>query len=155
MFIQEQIAPNYEKIKDKISLTFIPCGKSNSTTNTSGTFFVCQHGSFECEQNMFQSCALNLIGENMDIKTEFIICAMTRNPKPIKCALKTGLNVQEIHECATTTQGIKFQLKDEKNTAPIIAQSNHVPTIVFNGIWNYHDDVRAQQDLLSVVNEKI
>lgn len=154
-FMQEQLKPNYEQIKNDIDLTIIPFGKSHSVTNSSGTFFECQHGSFECSCNMFQSCALNLIGDNMDVKTEFMICSMEVNAKRFHCAVKAGLKVENVKKCVESDEGIKLQLKDEKKSAPIIKQSGHVPTIVFDGKWNEKDDDDSEEDFLKVVKEKL
>lgn len=154
-FVQEQVKPDYEQIKDDVSLQFIPFGKSHSVRNDSSISFVCQHGSFECESNLFQSCGLSLIGSDMDRQTNFIICAMDYKVSRVKCAGDAGLQMKEVTECMESGVGTHLQLDAEKLTAPIIGQSTHVPTIVFNGEFNSADDDEANTDFLSAVKRKL
>ncbi|KAG5669503.1 hypothetical protein PVAND_017390 [Polypedilum vanderplanki] len=153
-FLQEQIKPNYEQIKGDVLLTFVPFGKSHSITNTSGIFFECQHGHFECHNNIFLSCALNLITES-DLRTQFMICAMDYSTPLNHCASEVGLKIREVHECAESNDGIELQLENEKKTTPIIEMSGHVPTIVFNEIYDKNDDEKAFMNFLEIVKEKI
>ncbi|KAG5668072.1 hypothetical protein PVAND_016027 [Polypedilum vanderplanki] len=154
-FMQEQLKPNYDEIKNDVLLKFIPFGKSQSTTNSSGTFFDCQHGRYECETNMFQACSLNLIGDDQERQTQFMICTMETQPERFPCAEKAGLKIDDVKKCTEGEEGIKLQLENEKLTKPIINQSGHVPSIVFNGIWTEEDDDAAQENFLKIVQDKL
>lgn len=80
---------------------------------------------------------------------------MDRSASRYECAYNVGLSLVEIEECLGSDLGIELQLMDEQVTAPIIGQSHHVPTIVFNEIYNSHDDFEAQSNFLAVVERKL
>jgi hypothetical protein len=154
-FLQDQVKPNYEQIKNDVVIAFIPFGKSRSFTNDSGTFFECQHGSFECECNMFQACAQHLIGDDMDRRTQFMVCSMEEHASLYFCSSQVGLHPRNVNECVASSEGTRLQLDNEKLTAPIIRQSHHVPTIVFDQTWNDSDNLRSLADFLAVVLERL
>lgn len=155
IFIQEQIAPAYKILKNEtVQLTFIPFGKSQSIVENSEIYFQCQHGKIECFNNMLMACVMSFFPLKSDKKVEFIICAMGYEKTQIHCAEDVGINKKVIDTCMDH-DGVKLQLENEKKSRPVLEKSGHVPTTVFNGIYDADDDFNARINFLGTVREKL
>ncbi|CAO1408492.1 unnamed protein product [Diamesa tonsa] len=154
-FVQDELKKVYPSIKDQVEITYYPLGKSSSYINEDGTVgFECQHGKPECDRNMLQNCALNLIGKaNQDLQTSYIICAMDFGKDQSKCIEDAGLNVADAMACFHGPKGIELQLQTEKDSGPIIQKSRFVPTIVYNGEYNREDFYDSLDDFAKVVRK--
>lgn len=94
-FVQRQLGPNYEALKDYVDILFVPFGKSFSTTNKDKSVsFDCQHGPAECDGNRIQSCVLNHLAGDQDAQTAFVACQMTFNADP------SGTEVGNCNRCS-------------------------------------------------------
>lgn len=130
-------------------------GKSSSYKNEDGSIgFECQHGKLECDRNMLQNCALDLIGKsNQDLQTSYIICAMNFSKDQNKCIEDAGLILADAMGCFNGPRGIELQLQTEKDSGPIIKKSGFVPTIVYNGVYNRADFYDSLDDFAAVVRK--
>ena len=96
LFIQEQVKPAYEHIKNEsVRLTFIPFGKSQSIVENSEVTFQCQHGQVECVGNMIIACVLNFFPFDYDLQIEFMGWAMGFEKTKIHCAEEVGNSEQK------------------------------------------------------------
>lgn len=155
IFIQEQVKPAYEHIKNEsVRLTFIPFGKSQSIVENSEVTFQCQHGQVECVGNMIIACVLNIFPFDYDRQFKFISCAMGFEKTKIHCAEDVGISEKKLQSCMEN-DGTNLQLKNEVKTNPVTAKSGHVPTIVFDGEFKSDDDFAAMRDFLRVVKKKL
>lgn len=73
---------------------------------------------------------LDLIGENQDIQTEFVACAMQKNPQ--SCAIQAKVNLKKVDFCVKGARGLQLQLIAEKESEAIINTSMFVPTVSFS-----------------------
>lgn len=109
----------------------------------------------ECEGNMFQSCVLDVIGDDQDKQTSFVICAMDFNKNPPNCAQNMGLDMTKVNDCTNGPRGTKLQLEAEEFSRHIIGKSAFVPTIVFQGAYKAGDQWGAIEDFETVVKEQL
>ncbi|XP_013112424.2 GILT-like protein 1 [Stomoxys calcitrans] len=132
-FMQRQLGPNYNDLKDYIDISLVPFGKSYSENN--GAQFYCQHGPKECLGNRQQSCILQQTNDQ-EQQVEFAVCQMTISNKSRgidDCARSSGLS-NDIDTCMTSELGTLLQLEAEQIThsyAPTF-----VPTIVYDGVFD-------------------
>lgn len=134
-FFQMQIAPSYQFFRDKVVFVFVPFGKSYRVSTSDGSIdFTCQHGPIECYGNVWELCALDMIGPNQDIQAAFVFCDMSENRVREECTTNAGLNVLDVQHCVET-RGHILELQAENVTAPVIAKSGKVPTIEYNGTY--------------------
>lgn len=150
-FMTEQFPSAYELLKDEIKVEFFTHGKSISTTDSDGNVtFSCQHGPPECDCNKLQSCGLELIRRSdddvKDRQAKFVVCTMGESTYP-ECYEKVSLDQQEIEDCASGDLGTKLQLAMEDASRDVIAESQHVPTITFSGIFDENRSSEAIGDL--------
>lgn len=104
-----------------------------SYNNRGAINFDCQHGPRECKGNLYQSCVLDVIGDDQqDLQTEFVICAMDFSKIPSDCARRLGVDLGKVDECEKGKKGVELQLKAEQESAGIIKQSSFVPTVNIN-----------------------
>lgn len=146
-FILQQLKPTYSSIRDFVDLNFYVLGKSESFLSIDENIeFFCQHGERECFLNIYQTCALFLLGNDTDRKVEFVVCAMNPENEYSKCVNLVQLNQMDVDSCLHGPQGLSLQLKVEQISAPIIAKSFRVPTIVYNQEFNYTVSQFSQVD---------
>uniref|UniRef100_A0A1I8PBL7 Uncharacterized protein n=1 Tax=Stomoxys calcitrans TaxID=35570 RepID=A0A1I8PBL7_STOCA len=132
-FMQRQLGPNYNDLKDYIDISLVPFGKSYSENN--GAQFYCQHGPKECLGNRQQSCILQQTNDQ-EQQVEFAVCQMAISNKSRgidDCARSSGLS-NDIDTCMTSELGTLLQLEAEQIThsyAPTF-----VPTIVYDGVFD-------------------
>lgn len=154
-FIQDQLKPNYLTFKEYADFVYVPFGKSVSTKTANGKAeFTCQHGPLECYGNVYELCAIDLIGPNQDRLTEFVICDMNPDRVREKCTKEVDLKVKEVEHCIET-RGYILELLAEQATAPIIEQSGKVPTVVYNDNFNMTEYGSAIQDFEGFTKFKI
>lgn len=155
-FITDQFRPAYPAIKNDVDIKFFTFGKSKSFTNERGEIeFECQHGPLECERNRVQSCGLHELTGDPGRQADFIICTMGFGQDFAQCADLVGLEQQDMDECVIGSLGTELQLAMENASAPVIAQSGHVPTITFDGVYNMDDCYAALDDFEEVVWRKL
>ncbi|CAG9810709.1 unnamed protein product [Chironomus riparius] len=154
-FIQSQLKPNYYNFKDYVNFVYVPFGKSSHTDTPDGKAnFTCQHGPLECYGNVWELCALDMIGPDQDRQTAFVICDMNPDRVREQCTIDAGLKVPEVQYCVES-RGYTLELLAEQVTAPILAQSGKVPTIVYNDIFNMTEYGAAFADFQGFTKFKI
>lgn len=150
----QQIAPAWNSIKDSVTINFFTHGKSTSYTDEEGNVvFECQHGPVECDHNKLQTCALELLSPHQDRQVAFIICTMSGQKTYEQCAVNVGLVYTDLEAMANSTRGTDLQLKMERNTKPVIEQSEHVPVICYNGTYVQELYARSLTNFSGVVHE--
>uniref|UniRef100_A0A1B0GBZ4 Gamma-interferon inducible lysosomal thiol reductase n=1 Tax=Glossina morsitans morsitans TaxID=37546 RepID=A0A1B0GBZ4_GLOMM len=130
-FMQNQLGPNYESLKDFIDIKLVPFGKSNSFDN--GLQFFCQHGPRECMGNRQQSCVLHQ-SQDPVAQVKFAVCQMTKlDTSSIKeCSELAGLS-SDINQCMSSETGTLLQLEAERITHSYAP--SFIPTIIYNGVF--------------------
>ncbi|XP_055640909.1 GILT-like protein 1 [Toxorhynchites rutilus septentrionalis] len=147
-WVSNQLAPNYDALRESIVIEFIPFGKSRSINN--GEQFECQHGPLECEGNRIQSCVLHQIPDQ-DRQVSYVACQMNFNadPQGWECAFRSGIDLNTLQTCVEGTLGTQLQLEAERRTKQIAP--SFVPTIVLNGQFNQSVQDRAFKDFLGLM----
>lgn len=140
-FITTQFGPSYELVKDRADIDFHIYGKSETLVSENGSLtFICQHGDWECEKNINMTCVLTLLGDNTDLKTKFVLCAMDFNRSfpalDPECTRQVGVDQRLVDDLVLSGQGKLLQRDVGLISQPYINLSNRVPTIVVNGIYN-------------------
>lgn len=90
-----------------------PFGNAKESGSSGEYTFTCQHGTPECEGNMYEACAINQ-NNGTDASTNapyywpFLVCMEQGAPESDaeKCAQKGGLNYQNISACAGTDPAV-------------------------------------------------
>lgn len=155
-FILEEFTPDYEALKDDISVHFFTAGKSSSFVDEYGeVVFRCQHGPAECRRNVFQTCGLNAIGDNQDKQVAFMNCTMRLEIPFEECCSLLDLNYEAIEGCSSSQEGVDLQLKVLEMTTPILDISGHIPTITFDGKYDENDLNVAVIDFKGLILRKL
>lgn len=152
-FIETQFGPAYEKIKHEADIDFYIYGKSKTIENLDGTTtFTCQHADWECEKNINMTCVLHFLAGDTDLETQFVVCGMnfTRSWPALdpKCSQEVGIDQSLVDQCVVNGLGVQLQKAVGLISDPFIAQSNRVPTIVINGVYNKLLSGFAQTDFI-------
>lgn len=137
-FITKQLYPNYNDLKDHLTIEFIPYGKAMHSFNnkTLKYVFSCQHGPMECKGNKFQACALDQIDEQ-DRKVNFVHCVMkSKNPSNMyyieTCATENNLDFTKVAACVASKQSDKLLAANGDKTWSLEPNLYYVPTIILN-----------------------
>ncbi|CAH1107533.1 unnamed protein product [Psylliodes chrysocephalus] len=157
-----------------VNLELIPYGKANRTSDiNSDVSFNCQHGPIECYGNLIQGCSRDLIdyGSNTDDlgfnknHLDFVECFMknvtshsTRTQAEeavVRCSKPKVISASRLKTCANNTFGIQHLIHYGKITDSFQKPLEHVPTIVFNGVYNEEESDGAQEDFLAELCSKI
>lgn len=146
-FINGQLWPTYQQLKDYISLDLLPHGKANQSfdKNTNRWHFSCQHGPPECHGNLITTCAIHISQRNESIYLPFAKCFFEgdptdwffngfqgkRNPMKTgkKCAEDIGISWSRLNECINGDEGNQLQ-HDIASRTPRLG---YVPWIYVNG----------------------
>lgn len=146
-FIREQLAPNYDIIKEFVTVYMHSCGKIEITTMRDGSIeAVCQHGDEECWGNKLQNCAMHLIPEEAD-RVSFINCTMWNITLPIdysECSKAVGVDYNDLIECANSTLGDALLQKCHDDSADYFAESHKVPVCVWGNSTHPPYDANAE-----------
>ncbi|KOX78534.1 Gamma-interferon-inducible lysosomal thiol reductase [Melipona quadrifasciata] len=146
-WIKQQLLPEYDVLKDYISVTFIPYGKASHWKDASSQKwrFTCQHGEEECNGNKAQACAIYAIqneGEAdkvQQLTVALVGCAMTSRFPPSsipQCAKKVELKEQtkaNINECINGSLSNELLVAYGEKTKKLNPSLSFVPTITING----------------------
>ncbi|XP_062564312.1 GILT-like protein 1 [Armigeres subalbatus] len=128
-WVSNQLAPNYDALRNYIDLEFIPFGKATSING--GESFECQHGPLECEGNRIQSCVLDRLPQQ-DAQVSFVTCQMNfaADPRGWECTFRSGVDLVSTQNCVEGIQGVQLQLEAERRTQQI--PLTFVPSFSFN-----------------------
>lgn len=146
-FIKEQLAPNYDSIKEFVTVQIYSCGKVDITRMRDGSIeAVCQHGDEECWGNKLQNCAMHTIPEEAD-RVRFINCSMWNLAVPIdysQCCELVGIDYGALIECANSTLGDALLQKCDSDSADYFAESHKVPVCVWGNSSHPPYDANAE-----------
>ncbi|GAB6022282.1 hypothetical protein CHUAL_006408 [Chamberlinius hualienensis] len=154
-FISAQLWPTYQIIPELFTVTWVPFGKANFTSNsTSSSYdFVCQHGPEECYGNEIHSCAVTYYPDNA-INVNFIGCSMSaQNPVTAcqGCAMQYGLEWDLLYDCANAAQGSDLLHDNGLLTQSLQPPLTYVPWIVINDVYSDANEQQAQTDFKSLI----
>ncbi|KAL9872981.1 GILT-like protein 1 [Glossina fuscipes] len=146
-FMQNQLGPNYESLKDFIDIKLVPFGKSNSFDN--GLQFFCQHGPTECMGNRQQSCVLHQSHDPL-AQVKFAVCQMNKlDTSSIKeCSELAGLS-SDINQCMNSETGTLLQLEAERITHSYAP--SFIPTVIYNGVFEQQLQDNSLRDFRGTV----
>ncbi|KAK9873319.1 hypothetical protein WA026_021811 [Henosepilachna vigintioctopunctata] len=160
IFIRNDFYPNYERLKHRILVDFVPYGKSRQSRASNGSWtFTCHHGSWECRGNKYQACALDQT-EKQDQTVEFVKCVMWQtNPTDAddvkECALSNGLDWNKISSCQQGNRGDELLANYGNRTLNLNPKLVSVPTILFDDVYDENLQKLCQRDFLRAACSKI
>ncbi|XP_043784290.1 GILT-like protein 1 [Apis laboriosa] len=168
-WIKQQLLPQYDILKDYISVSFIPYGKATywQDPNTQKWHFSCQHGIDECNGNKAQACGIHAIQNNesadkiQQLTVSLIGCAMTSRFPPssiLECAEKEGLNEQtqaNINECINSSLSNELLVEYGKKTQELKPDLSFVPTITINGVNSREIQSAAQNNFFKLICDSL
>jgi len=154
-FIQTQLWPVYQELKDFLTVDLLPYGNAHEFYNAkSGKWvFECQHGPKECKGNLIESCAIFITKRDESKYLPYIHCLEVNDPvnDAMKCANKTGLDWDRMQECIDGSEGNVYQHAIATETP----KHNYVPWVIFNGIHNEEIENRALTNFKKLVCDSI
>ena len=113
-----------------------PYGNARRAQNGSSWTFTCQHGVKECQGNLIETCAIKLY-DFYSQALPFVICLEANTTNWItqgqKCSSQLSLDWNKINNCATSEQGIQYEVEMAKATEALNPAHQYVPWIVVNG----------------------
>ena len=142
-----------------VTINYFPFGNARETAQDDSFLFECQHGAQECNYNIIETCALNLI-EDPYKSFEFLNCIENNDnwwfyQKTInKCQKTTQLDenmATSIYDCYTGDMGKQYEHAIAQATNSLSPAHNYVPWILVNG--EHDDDLQqsVQSGLLKYV----
>lgn len=159
-FITKQLYPVYKKTGTELfNLTLVPYGNAREHWNGSSYEFTCQHGPKECLGNIIEVCGIYLI-KNKTVEMAFINCMesitsgkMEHHAK--KCALKAGIEFNDLQSCYTSALGNRLQHEMAVRTDLLSPTHQYVPWVVVNGIHSEKIQDEAESNLLKLFCDSI
>ncbi|KAK9887911.1 hypothetical protein WA026_000214 [Henosepilachna vigintioctopunctata] len=140
-FIRDELFPNYEALKDRIFIDFVPYGKASQSKSSNGEWlFRCQHGSPECRGNKYQACALAQ-KKGQDANVNFVSCVMSSadpsDSEEIRnCAVSNGFDWQVISLCYQGDRGNELLAQYGTRTHSLNPKLRFVPTIIYDDVFD-------------------
>jgi len=135
-FVREQLWNTFQKLSQVIDVELIPYGKASSKSQGNDRWtFRCQHGPNECRGNMMQACAIKYNPSQQKI-VPFVHCVMTAGNPPNsgkQCAEKTGLDWNQISQCAEGAEGESLLHDMGVKTDTQKPRIHFIPWITING----------------------
>ncbi|XP_017476061.1 PREDICTED: gamma-interferon-inducible lysosomal thiol reductase [Rhagoletis zephyria] len=137
-FIIRQLLPAFKQAEPLMEIQMIPYGKAKTFTEPDGTYrFECQHGSVECEGNMYHACAIEAIESTKD-RLNVIACMIRDNRAPKeamhKCTRQYGIeNTDLIQKCFNSSHGGELLKLYGEATEALRPPVKFIPTITLDG----------------------
>lgn len=98
--------------------------------------FDCQHGSVECEANIYHACTVEAV-QDQKMLLDIIACMIRNNFHPkdamISCAKEKHVDYEAIHKCYDSPHGAELLKLHGEATAAIRPQVSFIPTITLDG----------------------
>ncbi|EDO35014.1 predicted protein [Nematostella vectensis] len=155
-FISDQLYPTYQKIGEIMDITLVPYGNAQQYKYGNKWVFSCQHGQGECEGNIIESCAINIL-QNLTTYFPFIHCfeqyISSSNPSSTAryCAQLLRIDYTPIDKCASGPQGNQFEHDMGVKTEALEPQHQFVPWVTMNGKHTEEIQNEATTELLKLV----
>lgn len=140
-FFLNTLSPTLSQFSPYISVTLVPYGKAKLTRREPTYQFSCQHGSDECQGNLYHNCAQKYITDQ-GAKIRFISCMFenvlpSRSSKPDwlaisrHCTEQLGLagELGSLYNCAVDLEGRQLHYKAGLRTG----SREFIPTVEMSG----------------------
>ncbi|KAJ4459608.1 putative Gamma-interferon-inducible lysosomal thiol reductase [Paratrimastix pyriformis] len=140
---------------DIMDLRLYPYGNAKQQLDQSTGLwkFTCQHGEKECQGNLMQTCAINIV-QNMTVLFPWFWC-MERSTSPIdfapRCASQFGIPWAPIQSCVSSPQGNAWEHQMGAWTDNLSPAHTEVPWFVVNGAHDETTNQRCAENLIGVV----
>ncbi|KAL7014674.1 hypothetical protein ACKWTF_016054 [Chironomus riparius] len=155
-FIQQQLKPIYDEIKEKINIKFVTFALMEDHLNEDDTIkFKCMHGPRECELDLFQTCSLHVYRHNQTKQAEIIFCTMKFHHNHMLCIDELQLNLPEIEKCANGTLGVYLALNSQREASAVVGTLGGVPAVIFNNIIDPVVAEHSLSDLKAVTKRRM
>ncbi|CAN7945299.1 unnamed protein product [Ixodes hexagonus] len=161
-FITGQLFPTYNRLRDYMEVVLVPFGNGhiNKKTLRSGNTYIsitCQHGANECKGNTIQACAIKKYTRTKEWLS--LIACMSAFSDPYrqgkKCAESLKLEWPDVGRCSNGKEGQDLLYLMGRLTKAQRPRVNHVPYVVFDGVYDRDTEARAEKSLFDVVCEKL
>lgn len=161
LFIRQQLYPTYLKVGEIFNLTLVPYGNARETRKGDKWVFECQHGPKECQGNLIETCAIELL-KNITVSFPFVHCfeenterSQEPNPAEIaeKCAKSLKIDYAPIEACVSGPQGNELEHKMALKTDALKPQHQYVPWVTINGKHTEKMQRKAENNLQELVCE--
>ncbi|EEB10298.1 conserved hypothetical protein [Pediculus humanus corporis] len=156
-FFRNQLSSAYknDEIREKVFFDLVPFGHGRVQENP---FVVkCQHGPKECLGNVLHACFYSR-HDNNEKQVNFGVCTMSTNNPPTagqECAKKLNYSYDGVENCASGTEGEKYQLLNGKKTLDFKPKIKFIPTIVFNNVYVEADQNESLKNFEKLVLNKL
>ncbi|KAK2179842.1 hypothetical protein NP493_469g00002 [Ridgeia piscesae] len=155
-FVQTQLWPAYQKVGSIMNVTLVPYGNAWEKQSGSRWEFHCQHGAPECQGNVIQTCAIEIL-QNFKVYFPFIHCMESSEDAPSKsavqasCAKKFGINYKDIDACAQGTRGNRLEHQMALKTKRLNPPHTYVPWVTLHGVHTDKIQKSAEADLIQLI----
>ena len=127
-------------------VNLMPYGNAHESKDGDSWDFTCQHGEVECQYNLVEACAVNLI-KCPYMKYEFLNCVENKDGASKdyegvakECATQGKLkNGDDIVSCYNGPDAIKYEHAIALQTAALSPPHKYVPWVVADGV--HSDDI--------------
>ena len=111
-FFVDTLSPIISQFRPYISITLVPYGKAKTTKTQQSYQFSCQHGSAECQGNLYHNCAQKYITDQVS-KIRLISCMFEKT----STSMSTGPDWDTVSRQCTDQWGLSGQLSSLYNCA--------------------------------------
>lgn len=111
---------------------------------------------FQCDANMFTSCAL-FLNPTLLVQADIVlnVMQMQQHFSFDQCINDLQLDGQKIYECMEGTLGTILQLVAEKESILVLDKIQGVPTVTFNKVIDPSDSATALDKFCELVQSKL
>ncbi|EDO35033.1 predicted protein [Nematostella vectensis] len=154
--IRDQLYPTFQKVGSIMDITLVPYGNAQEYRYGNKWVFNCQHGQGECEGNIIEVCAINVL-KNISAYFPFIHCfeqfISSYNPSSTAqyCAKQLGIDYAPIEKCASGLQGNELEHEMGVETDALVPRHNYVPWVTLNGEHTEEIQNQATFNMLGLV----
>ncbi len=154
-FIEEQLWPVWQELKDSIELSVIPFGKASWHATTSGDFsFQCQHGQRECEGNQLMCCGIERLREPR-LYLPYIRCVQGREvDDTADCNRAARLSHRQMITCAKGRQGRILHQRMGVATELLSPRLHYIPWVMIEGVRTTKSLRGLKEQLCLALKEK-
>lgn len=110
---------------------------SQTTVNRDGSLtFECQHGSTECDANMYHACTIEAIQEQ-SVLLDMVSCMIANNFNPkealISCGQSNRVDYEAILKCFNSPHGAELLKLHGDATHALRPHVSFIPTVTLDG----------------------
>lgn len=135
-FLDTQLMPTWNELKDYMNLKVIPFGKARWTKQADDDYsFQCQHGRNECLVNQLMCCGIDKLG-SVDTYLPYLVCLQMTSfgdEDETKCAQRARISAQEMQTCANGKKGRQLHYQMGNLTKSLQPPLYFVPWVILDG----------------------